>query len=174
MPMQSILRMPLSAGPMNLVWGLMRLMTRQWSAASASREKYSGTSPSTVPIRSTSMEETTGAPQLSAVTPSRCSTAAWPSAVAPPWLPMAGTISGCAPSALIRLQTARTMTPSWSIPRLPTPTATRSPARMPLAGKTESISRFTAAGRSLICSARKRIRTRQNSGNSKSVSMNAG
>jgi len=102
----------------------MRLMAIECSIARASQLKYTGTSPNTVPICSTAIEETTGAPQDASVTFSRCRTPPG-LAVAPPWLPMAGMIAGRAPACRSRAHTVRTMISSWSIPRLPTPTATR-------------------------------------------------
>ena len=44
-----------------------------------------------------SIEERISASRASAVMPSLASVASWPSAVAPPWLPIAGTTNGAAP-----------------------------------------------------------------------------
>ena len=45
----------------------------------------------------TSIVARMGAWTVCSVTPYEASTSIWPSAVAPPWLPMAGTMNGCAP-----------------------------------------------------------------------------
>src|SRR3970282_1096093 len=50
-----------------------------------------------------------------------------PSGVAPPWLPMAGMTKGLAPRAFRWSTVARTIAAILAIPRLPPPTATRSP-----------------------------------------------
>ena len=43
----------------------------------------------------------TAAQERASVTPSSCRTRVWPSAVAPPWLPMLGRMKGCEPAALM-------------------------------------------------------------------------
>src|SRR4051812_3466928 len=55
--------------------------------------------PGTWPSGTTSIVARIGAPTLASVTPSPASIATWPSAVAPAWLPIAGTMNGSAPRA---------------------------------------------------------------------------
>ena len=55
------------------------------------------------------------------------STCRWPSAVPPPWLPMAGTRNGSAPSARKCSTAARRITAMLAIPRLPAVMATLCP-----------------------------------------------
>jgi hypothetical protein len=61
------------------------------------------------------------------VTPSFFSTPAWPSAVPPPWLPMAGTMKGSSPRPFRCATTVRARTGISATPRLPTATATLAP-----------------------------------------------
>ena len=69
-------------------------------------------------------------PMVASVMPYCSSTERCPSAVAPPWLPMAGKTNGRAPCALSQSTVARTMTAMLAMPRLPAPTATVSPRLM--------------------------------------------
>ncbi len=69
------------------------------------------------------------APTDSAVTPRCSSIARWPSAVAPPWLPIAGTTNGSAPSERSPLIDPRSSSTRRDSPRLPAPTATVMPGR---------------------------------------------
>ena len=59
--------------------------------------------------------------------PSVASIARWPSAVAPPWLPIAGTTNGSAPSSRSPLIVPRSSSTRAVSPRLPAPTATVMP-----------------------------------------------
>ena len=52
---------------------------------------------------------------------------AWPSAVAPPWLPITGTMKGSAPFAFSTVTTVRMTSGMRSMPRLPAPMAMRLP-----------------------------------------------
>ena len=60
----------------------------------------------------------------SSVMPSSASIARWPSAVAPPWLPIAGTTNGSAPSSRSPAIVPRSSSTRPVRPRLPAPTAT--------------------------------------------------
>ena len=81
------------------------------------------------PYSTVSMVARTGAPTVASVTPRCASMPAWPSAVAPPWLPIAGTMNG-AKSRCLRWRTAAATTfGMWAMPRLPTATATLAPLR---------------------------------------------
>jgi hypothetical protein len=81
--------------------------------------------PSAVRATSTvSMVARISAPMASSVMPNDSSIARWPSAFAPPWLPMAGTTNGSAPSSRKPLMTPRMSATRSVRPRLPPPTAT--------------------------------------------------
>ena len=54
-------------------------------------------------------------------------TARWPSTVAPPWLPIAGTTNGSAPTARSSSATVRMTVWMSAMPRLPAVIATRCP-----------------------------------------------
>ena len=95
--MAIILASPLSRSPRNEGCGLTRLTMTMPSARHASRSTITGRPPAS-PIRSTSMEEHTGAPTVASLTPMPASSSACPSPVAPPWLPIAGTTNGSAPA----------------------------------------------------------------------------
>ena len=100
------------------------------------------------PTSTVSMLERIGQPALLSVTPSPASSAFWPSAVAPPWLPMAGTTKGSAPQARTRAAMAATRTGSSAMPRLPTLRATRMPGRTALAAGHAAQARAKVAGMS--------------------------
>ena len=96
-PTTPIFVQPLSIGPLKQVCGLMRLTGMIRSAPAALRSRYSGM-PSAVRATSTvSIVARISQPMASSVIPSDSSIARWPSAVAPPWLPIAGTTNGSAP-----------------------------------------------------------------------------
>ena len=80
-----------------------------------------------VPTSVTSIDASIGAPTSRSVTPYPASTSRWPSAVAPPWLPMAGTITGSAPRARSHRTSVAAISPMRSTPRLPMAKATRLP-----------------------------------------------
>jgi hypothetical protein len=63
----------------------------------------------------------------SSVTPYSVSKIRCPSAVAPAWLPMAGTTNGRAPTSCNTAHAARTTSAMQSMPRLPQVTATGAP-----------------------------------------------
>ena len=85
---------PLSTGRSKLVCDLTRLMQSTASASAAFLSKRQGMPFSVAPYSTVSMVARIGAPTLASVTPRWASTPAWPSAVAPPWLPIAGTMNG--------------------------------------------------------------------------------
>jgi len=103
----------------------------------------------TVPICSTAIEETNRASQDASVTFSRCRTAAWPSAVAPPWLPMAGMIAAGPRLPQPRAHRAHDDL-QFGRSAAATPTATRSPGGLPLAGNSASKLAWTASATSAI------------------------
>ncbi len=73
---------------------------------------------------------------------------AWPSAVAPPWLPITGTMKGSAPFAFSTVTTVRMTSGMRSMPRLPAPMAMRLPksASASSASSAVSCAASTAAG----------------------------
>ena len=77
--------------------GFTRFTTMVAAAAAATASVTTGTGQSSCGSATTSMLERMGQPMRSAPRPYDSSTARWPSAVAPPWLPMAGTRNGTAP-----------------------------------------------------------------------------
>jgi hypothetical protein len=86
-----------------------------------------GTPLAVSPISTTSIEERISAPTDSSVTPRLRRISTCPSAVAPPWLPIAGTIKGEAPASF-RISTRERKIPSIpAIPRLPAVIATSDP-----------------------------------------------
>ena len=97
-PMTSILTSPLSTSPWKSVCGLTRLTTMTPSASARSRAAQTGAPNALSPTLTTSMVETTSAPTVAGVTPRPSSTARCPAAVAPPWLPMQGTMKGSPPA----------------------------------------------------------------------------
>ena len=127
-PMASILQMPDSCLATNPGCGLTRARMNTASAAAAWRSKCTSstlpTPESQRPTATASMSERIAQPALSSVTPRSASSATWPSAVAPPWLPMAGKMNGRIPRAANQPITAATMSGRWVMPREPTPTAT--------------------------------------------------
>ena len=66
-------------------------------------------------------------PTLSGVIPNPARTSIWPFAVAPPWLPIAGTINGLAPACFNKPAISRRINAKLAMPRLPAVTATESP-----------------------------------------------
>ena len=101
-PIASILSRPLSYRPVNDVCGLIRLSRTMPSASKALRSKWIGRPKELVPRTTVSISERIGQPTASSVTPSSASSARWPSAVPPPWLPIAATTKGARPSAAKR------------------------------------------------------------------------
>ena len=83
------------------------------------------------------------APTDSSVMPSEWSIFSWPSAVAPPWLPIAGTTNGSAPRSRSPPIAPRVSSTRLLSPRLPAPTATVMP------GVTAGPSRSTTAARAV-------------------------
>ena len=73
------------------------------------------------------MLERIGQPTDAALMPYDSSTCRWPSAVPPPWLPIAGTSSGSAPSERKCSTAARRIKAILAIPRLPAVMATLCP-----------------------------------------------
>src|SRR5262249_1046450 len=128
--MTSILRSPLPIRSLvKSVCGLTRLMNSVRSASSAGRDTKTRMSFSVRPISMVSIEALIGAPADSSVIPKVARISFCPSAVAPPWLPIAGKMNGRAPSDLSFAIAAVTTVAIWSMPRLPTATATDRPVR---------------------------------------------
>ena len=111
------------------VCGLIRLMKSIAAASVAGREAMRRIPSAEWPRSIVSILESMGAPTDSSETPSDSSIIRCPSLVPPPWLPIAGKMNGSAPYERSRATAVRTISGSWSIPRLPTATATRSPLR---------------------------------------------
>ena len=96
--MVSIFSRPLSYRPVNEVCGLIRFSRTMPSASKALRSKWIGRPNELVPRTTVSISERIGQPTAASVTPSSASSARWPSAVPPPWLPIAATTNGSNPS----------------------------------------------------------------------------
>ena len=126
-PMTSILTRPLSTSPWKSVCGLTRFTTITPSASARSRDAQTGTPKALSPTDTTSIDETTSAPTLSAVTPRSRSTARCPSAVAPPWLPMHGATKGSPPASRTAATAARRTAGRSAMPLLPAVIPTRAP-----------------------------------------------
>ena len=115
------------------MWALILLTSTTPSASEAILSMNTGTPRSVSPSSTTSMEDRIGAPQDSSVTPRLSSISTCPSAVAPPWLPIAGTMKGSAPISL-RTETSPRRIPSISAtPLLPAVSATLMPGLTVLA-----------------------------------------
>ena len=71
-----------------------------------------------------SIDERISAPVYSSVTPYDSMISRWPSAVPPPWLPIAGMMTGIAPSPRTWSQIAFVMSAIFAMPRLPAVIAT--------------------------------------------------
>ncbi len=108
----------------------MRLTSTTPSASEAILSMYTGTPRSVSPSSTTSMEDRIGAPQNSSVTPKDSRISTCPSAVAPPWLPIAGTIKGSAPISLRVATMERRISCISAIPLLPAVSATLMPGLM--------------------------------------------
>ncbi len=125
-PMAAIFIRPDSIGPTISVCALIRLHKINPSQASASEEK-STFSPSTSPSSVTSRLEMISQPVVSGVKPMPSSICRCPSAVAPPWLPMAGMITAEAPFDFTQSASVRTISGIFAMPRLPTVIPIRCP-----------------------------------------------
>ena len=79
-------------------------------------------------ICTVSMDDLMGNPVDFSVTPSLSSASLCPDSVAPPWLPMAGTIKGAPPASRTISPVARSSSGRRSIPLLPAVMATSDPA----------------------------------------------
>jgi hypothetical protein len=82
---------------------------------------------SSLPTTTVSIVASTGQPTDSGVTPSPASISRWPSAVAPPCDPIAGTTNGSAPASRSQSTAAFTTGTRSRIPRLPAVTAILAP-----------------------------------------------
>ena len=112
------------------MWALILLTSTTPSASEAILSMYTGTPRPVSPSSTTSIDERIGAPQSSSVMPRDSRISTCPSAVAPPWLPIAGTIKGSA-SISFRISTRERRIPSiWAMPRLPAVSATLMPGLM--------------------------------------------
>jgi len=122
-PIDSILTRPLSLGARNALCGLMRLKRTMPSASKANLSMRTSMPLARRPSSTVSMLERIGQPTVCSVTPSWARTLICPSAVAPPWLPMAGTMKGRAPRSRTSRAMARTSAGRSASPRLPTVSA---------------------------------------------------
>ena len=95
---------------------------------------------------------------LSSVTPYPASTSTWPSAVAPPWLPIAGRTNGSPPRSRTASPAARRIRAMLATPRLPAVIPTRIPGLIP-ATRARTWARVSPA-MSSSTGASKRCRTR--------------
>src|SRR5215218_4396116 len=126
-PMADIFRRPLSISERKSVCCLLLPTTTTPSASEAMRSMKTGTPLSVSPISTTSIEDLIGAPTDSSVTPRLRRISTCPSAVAPPWLPIAGMTKGEAPASF-KIRTSERKTLSIpATPRLPAVIATSAP-----------------------------------------------
>src|SRR5215213_6928813 len=125
--MDAIFRRPLSTPERKSVCCLILPTTTIPSASEAMRSMYTGTPLWVSPISTTSIEDLIGAPTDSSVTPRLRRISTCPSAVAPPWLPIAGTRKGLAPASFRISTSERRMASIPAIPRLPAVIATSAP-----------------------------------------------
>ena len=119
---------PLSISPWKSVWAFTRLIAMIPSAAAAFASRCAIGPSGTRPSSTVSMVASIGMPTASSVTPRLASISSWPSAVAPPCDPMAGTTNGSAPSSRSHAPASRTTSGLSWMPRLPAVSATRIPA----------------------------------------------
>ncbi len=91
------------------------------------------------------MLASTGTPKVCSVIPNVANTPVCPAAVAPPWLPMAGTTNGLASSSSTTSTIAFAAGTRSVIPRLPNAIATESPGRIDPATPRDWSSARTAA-----------------------------
>jgi len=153
-PMTSIFWIPLPSVPRKSVCGFTRLRTTIASASSAAELSTTSNSSRAVPTFLTSISARIGTPIACAVTPYCASTSICPSGVAPPWLPIAGTMKGRAPASTRTFSAACTISLRLVIPRLPTPSAivipglifSRIPVRENCSLRRAAISRAFEAG----------------------------
>ena len=111
-------------GPLNPVCGLIRFTGITASAARARSSMNSGTrcpcGDVTVPMTVVAMLLRMGAPTDASVIPRWASTDSCPSAVAPPWDPIEGTMNGSTPASRRAATRAATIRSMPAMPRLPT------------------------------------------------------
>src|SRR5919199_1828322 len=118
-PIEDIFIRPLSISERKSVCFLILPTITTPSASWAMRSIKTGTPSFVSPSSTTSIEDRTSAPTDSSVMPRLARISTCPSAVAPPWLPIAGTMKGLAPASL-SIRTSERSTPSMpEIPRLP-------------------------------------------------------
>src|SRR5215207_897803 len=127
-PMADIFRRPLSISERKSVCCLILPTTTTPSASEAMRSMKTGTPLSVSPSSTTSIEDLMGTPTDSSVTPRLRRISTCPSAVAPPWLPIAGTMKGFAPASFRIWTSERKISSIPEIPRLPAVIATSAPA----------------------------------------------
>jgi|GEM_PF-5037263 len=108
-----------------------------------------------LPITTVSMEERIGAPIASSVMPYSAMSSIWPSAVAPPWLPMAGTMKGFASSFFSSSMMVLMIRAMLDTPRLPAVIAIRCPGLTRPASPMPANSWRTAPATSSMCSVEK-------------------
>ena len=147
-------------GPTKSVCSFTRLMGMIRSASYAARSNHTGRPFAQSPRCTVSTVVTTGTPRRSSVTPYPASTSRCPSSVPPPWLPIAETMKGFAPSSMRQRTVVSTMRYRFWIPRLPTPTATRIPGFTRARTSGFAISRRTVPSISVRQVSSKRWRTR--------------
>ena len=131
---------------------MTRLTSMIPSAWAAKASICTGWPSSVVPICTTCMDERMGQPTACSVMPRPSNSSSWPWAVAPPWLPMAGTKNGFAPASRSRATSAPKSWGIRSMPRLPAVMAISMPGRTPSMTWVRLSSSARALGRSVISS----------------------
>ena len=127
---------------------LTRLTTIVAAAAAAWASVTIGTGRSCSPATgTTSIDERTSQPSQPSAKPYAARTSRWPSAVAPPWLPMAGTRNGMAPWARTQATIRATTVVRSLMPREPMVIATSLPGSRstPQAASVRSVSPATSS-----------------------------
>ena len=127
-PTTAIFMQPDSIGPLKQVCGLIRLTGRNRSAAAALASRWTGVPLSVWATTTVSIVARISAPSDCSVIPSSASMWTWPSGVAPPCDPIAGTTNGSAPSSRSAAIVPRSNSTRPVRPRDPAPTAIVMPA----------------------------------------------
>src|SRR4051812_10356420 len=156
-PIATIFASPLSISAWKSVWALTRLTARIPSAFAAWASRWPAGPSGSRASSTVSMVGWMGIPPVCSVIPRSANIWTWPSAVAPPWEPIAGTTNGSAPTERSQSPAARsTAGLSW-MPRLPAVIATLMPRRT--RSRRGSRACAVAPATSAICGESKRCRT---------------
>ncbi len=139
-----------------MVCGLTRLMAMMPSAANAAASQYTRYPSAVTPTSIASIDDTMGQPSVASSSPRLAITSRWPSAVAPPCEPIAGTTKGSPPRSRTQPATAPVASAIRSMPRLPPVSAIRAPGAMPAPMPDASSARRTATATSGNVSSAKR------------------